>query len=291
MSIKEDILEKVRAVPSIPTSAVQVVELANNPDANIPELRRLVELDPGLTANVLRLANSAYFGGVGTIDSIQEAIVRLGMKRVFHLALSSAVAPLEQPPIRGYDLPPGGLLRHCVCTAIAAEELGHVLELDPPEQTFTAGLLHDVGKIVLGTFLEVDAQPIMKLAYEEEVSFEEAERRILGTDHPEVGALLLQEWNIPAGMVQVVRWHHEPERFEGDNRLVLDLVHIADELARMIGAGTGLDGLNYTISEDVLKRLKVTTRTAEDVVSKVVTDLEELGALFAETAGEGRHGP
>ena len=143
MSLRDSILSTVEALPSLPTSALDMVRLANEPETSVDELRRIIERDPGLTTNVLHLANSAFFGGSGHIGSVRDAAVRLGNRRVFQLALSSALAPVACSPVKGYDLPAMALLRHCVATAVATERLAEALEQSLPDHAFTAGLLHD----------------------------------------------------------------------------------------------------------------------------------------------------
>ncbi|MBN2308068.1 MAG: HDOD domain-containing protein [Candidatus Hydrogenedentes bacterium] len=274
----------------MPSSGLEVVRIVNDPDSSLADLRRAVEHDPSLTTNILRLANSAYFGRAGEIGTLQDAVVRLGMRRILHLVIGSAVAPLAQPPIRGYDMPAGSLLRHSVATAVASEELAHRLNREPPDQCFTAGLLHDLGKILLGTYLEIDAAPIRALAYEQGVSFQDAEQRVLGLNHAEVGALLLEQWNLPAPIVGAVRWHHEPDAAPDEQSFATDLVHVANEIARMSGTADGADGFNYMPSAGAISRLGMTERIVEQVVSSVLSHLNELSDLFAQTAGVDRNG-
>lgn len=290
MSLKDDILEKVHALPPLPTSAVEVVAMMGDADVSIDRVRRVIERDPGLTVSVLRLANSAYFGGREHTATVHDAIVRLGLRRVLQLVVSTSLAPMAAQPVRGYDLPADALLHHCVATAVGAERLAVEIDIDAPEYTFTCGLLHDLGKIVLGTFLEVDPAPILKLAFEEEVPFQEAERRVLGMDHPEAGAVLLKAWNLPSSIVDVIRWHHEPEGYDGDDTTVLDLVHVADEIAMVSGLGEGFDGQNYVASRTVLDRLGVDTRVAERVMVSVLGSLDELSTLLGEGTGDDSDG-
>jgi putative nucleotidyltransferase with HDIG domain len=263
----------------MPSAAAQVIQLVQDPSASIASLRRAIELDPGLTSNVLRLANSAYLGSPRSVRSVRDALVRLGTNRVFQLVIAAAVAPVAQQTVRGYDLPPGALWHHSVAVAVGTTELAAAAGRRPPDHAFTAGLLHDIGKIVLGTFLEVDAAPIMQLAFEEHLSFELAEQRILGIHHAELGARVLEGWHLPPPIVEVVRWHHQPESYPGDT-LVVDLVHMADALALVSGIGAGSDGLNYRPSAAVLSRLRVTTAVAEGVVCRMLDGLRELRELF-----------
>jgi len=280
MSKREEILGRVPAIPPLPTSATQMLGLVGNPDTQINDVQRVVEYDPGLVSNLLRLANSAYFGTGGAINSVREAVVRLGIKRVFQIAMTSAVAPLAQQEIRGYDLPRNGLLRHSAATALAVEYLPKRLGMRVPDATYTAGLLHDLGKIVLGTYLEVDSAPITLMAYRENLSFELAEQRVLGTDHAEVGAALLEFWKLPEAVVLAVRWHHAPNAYPNDDRTVVDLVHIGEHIARICGTSSSTDGMNYSVCVESLERMKVSPDVIEQVAGDVLGSLEEICAIF-----------
>jgi putative nucleotidyltransferase with HDIG domain len=286
MSLREIIISRIRKVPAIPTAAVKVSRMLQNPEVNINDLARAIEYDPALAANVLRIANSIYFSGPRSVGSIKEAIMRMGTNRVFSLTVASAIAPVAGVEVRGYDLQPGELWRHSVTAAVCVDQLIETLGLKAPDATFTAALLHDIGKVVLGTFVEVDAAPIMQLAFEQGLPFEEAEVRVLGISHPEVGALLLESWNLPRNIVDAVRWHQQPEDFEGEtDRIIIDLVHAADALSMMGGIGTGSDGLNYKVSKSVADRLGLNNKIAEAVVVKLLDGLEEIKELFREDWG------
>lgn len=279
MSLRNDILAKARAIPGMPSAATQIIRLLRNPDASIASLARTAEYAPGLTSNILRLANSAYFGVPRSTKSVQEAFVRLGINRVLQVVVASAVAPVAQQSVRGYDLPAGALWQHLVAVAVGTAELASALRLKLPDHAFTAGLLHDIGKVVLGTFLEVEVTPIKEMAFDEGVSFEAAEERVLGVNHAEVGAAVLEGWNFPQAIVDVVRWHHEPDSCPGDS-LTVDLVHVSDAIALMSGIGAAQDGLNYKHSKAALARLHISPGVAETVACRMIDGLRELHGLF-----------
>jgi len=275
----DEIKEAIKAIPSLPVAAVRLLQLARDMNVDISELVETLEYDPGLTSNVLRMANSAYFGGTGKIKSIRDAIVRLGLKQLTRLVVASAVAPLAKGAVKGYDLRAGELLDHLVGTAVCAEQLSAMLKLQEIDYTFTAALLHDIGKVALGTFVAVDAERIKALACEKDMPFNEAERQALGIDHAEAGAVLLENWNFPSEVVEVIRWHHEPERFQGE-RLAMDLVHTADNLCYTNGVGTGADGLNYRYSPEVAARLKLAAPVTEEIANRTLSKLNELKELL-----------
>lgn len=275
MNAREAILNAIPEFPGLPMAASRVLHLLQDPDSGIAEIMAVLESDPALTAEVLRLANSAYFAGPRSIGSLRDAGVLLGASRLTQIVLASAIFPMARPPLRGYDLPPGQLLQHFVATAIGVEELARALGIRQPPNAFTTALLCDIGKIVLGSYVEVDVDPICALAAEESLSFEIAEQRILGIDHAETGARLLECWGLPQDVADVVRFHHRPDDYPGDIRTV-DLVHVADLLSIEAGLGAGVDGLAYRPAQGALERLGVKRRLLEAISAAVLAKMDEL---------------
>lgn len=277
MSRRDEILERVRQIPALPVSAVDLLHRIEDPDVDLDDLTRAIELDPNLTSNLLRLANSSYFGTPRSIGSVRDGLVRLGLKNV-HLVVASEVAPIIGPEVTGYGLPVRQLWNHSLAVAVAATELATALGRSPTSHLFSAALLHDVGKIVLGTFLEVSGEAVVALAFSTGTSFEEAERKVLGTDHAEVGATLLEAWHLPPAILEAVRWHHDPDRVETET---VDLVHIANALCLMAGIGLGRGGLHYTVAQSALGRLEMAPEVGQGVVLHVLDRLAGLDGILA----------
>ncbi|MCP3981440.1 MAG: HDOD domain-containing protein [bacterium] len=285
MSRRADILAEVANVPALPVAAVKAIGVLQDPEADLSEIARVINHDPGLAANVLKFANAALFGARSEATSVDAAIARLGTRRVLDLVVGSAIKPFGSKRVVGYDLPSGALWGHSVAVACGVEELSSVLGRRLPDSAFTAGLLIDVGKHVLGTHLEIDGQAICDEAFKRGVPFEQAERHVLGVDHAEVGACLLEHWNLPAPLVSVVRWHHEPERCPAEHESIMTLVHASDVICTMCALGTGIDGNSYHPCESVMNRLELDANMAEAVIFRIVERLEMLGDIVGETAG------
>lgn len=279
MNRREEVIAAVRKVEKMPSSIQQALALLSDPDSDVGAVARALEHDPGLTANILRMANSSYFGGVRAITSVREAVVRMGGQHVFKLVLATGIAPHARKQVRGYDLAPGSLLRHSVTVALAAEELGRQLNLRIPDHTFTSGLVSNLGKIVLGTFLDIDVGPILKLVSDKGLTFEQAEDKVLGINHAEVGAELMEYWGLPEPIVLVVRHRLDPDKFDGVD-LALDLVHVADVLAKNTGAGLGIDGMCYFPSQTVINRLKLSYKVLDRTLAAIMDHVNELSDLF-----------
>ena len=273
-SDRDKVIKEIGALPAMSGSAAGVLSLLNNPDADAARIESAVKYDPGLTANILRLANSAYFAAPGMIGSIRQAVVRLGWKRVYQLVIASSVHAAMDRPITGYGLPSGEFWRHAIAVSVAAEDLARECKTSDADEVFTAALLHDVGKLTMGSVVEADFGEIEN-AVAQGASFEEAERQTLGIDHAEAGAQILEKWSLPAVLVSAVRWHHDPDRSDPTSALV-DVVHIADVLCLMIGIGIGRDGLQYKPSQAAISRLGIRTAHLERVASRTLQGVEEL---------------
>lgn len=280
MKTRQEIIDAIARIEELPVNSSRILEILDDPEARIADIARLVGADAGLTGNCLRLANCAYFGFQRRVGSVEEAIVRIGMSSL-RVIVASAFVPFLAPPIQGYEMEAGALLRHSLATAVAAEELAGLLGRSSSNMLFVAALLHDVGKIAMGTFLAVDAQPILALAHSAGLLFDEAERQVLGIDHAEAGAVLLSHWNVPKPIVEVARHHHRPADGDAERELV-DLVHYANLLTRLTGIGCGSDGLDYSIDPAVARRLKVPSGGNERVLGRVVEVLAEFESVLGQ---------
>lgn len=247
MESETAIMERLIAIDGLPTVCAEVLVMMRDPQVSLDVLIREVERDPALTGNLLRLANAAYFGHPRQIGSVRQAIVRLGTRQLLPLLLAAGVAARLSRPVRGYDLAAGALWERSLSLAVASHEVARSMGHDPPPELFTTGLLADVGKLILGEFLEADVAAVQSLAFEQGMPFDEAERSVLGLDHAEVGGRLLKLWGLPEPVVQAVRYHHRPHLAETGRELA-EMVHVADALCMMIGIGCGSDGLHYRCS-------------------------------------------
>lgn len=281
------ILARVLDVEALPVAAMKAISLLQDPRSDLSEIARLIGHDPALAASVLRLANSAMFGGRSRIDSVSAAIARMGTRATLNLVLASAVGPMEARPVRGYDLPAGELWRHNVAVAVGTQALAEILKINAPDYAFTAGLLVDIGKQVLGQFLEIDGAAIAAEAFGRRVSFEQAEQHVLGIDHAEVGAALLANWGLPASIVQVVRWHHEPNRCPTEFQTVAELVHVSDQICTLAGIGGGVDGSNYQPCAAALDHLNLTTTVIERAMMRIAERLAQMNDLFDHAPAKG----
>jgi len=270
----DQITPMIKTFPGIPGAALRLLALTDEADVTVQQIEGILRQDAGLTANLLRLANSAYFGIPSKVGSVRQAVVLLGLKRLVQMVIAACTSAIMDQSVPGYDLPAGELWRHSLAVSVAAEGLARELKVNAAEEIFTAALLHDVGKLILGQFVRDDYGKI-ETALAQGLAFEAAESIVLGTDHAAVGAEVLSKWSLPAGIVHAVRWHHAPEKAERVDTM-LDVVHVANVLCLMIGIGVGREGLQHEPSSVVTQRLGLGTAHLEKVASRTLQWANEL---------------
>ena len=279
MSIYE-ILARIDSLPPMPAVALQLLEATQNPDVSMTEVAGLIERDPAMTTNLLRACNSPFYGLRREVSSVRQATGLLGLKRVVQIAITVLASRYLTPPQEGYDLAPGELWRSSMASAIAAELLAYECKYPQPSTAYTAGLLQDMGKIVLAEHLEGLLPQVRKLTEEEGLGWEEAERRVVGIPHTELGATLLERWSFPAVLVESVRCHHQPANATLDPALS-HLSHLADALTMTLGLGLGGDGLAYCLNEGSAVALGLDQpRRLEAVLAKLGEQISQAEDLF-----------
>jgi putative nucleotidyltransferase with HDIG domain len=268
-----DILSKVKAFPSMPVTGVKMLRMLENPDTTVDEIEDVLRHDPGLTANVLKLSNSAYFGIPSKIGSVRQAILLLGFKRLVQLVIASCVSSVMDKSVLGYDIPSGDLWRHSIAVSVAAEALVKDKKNIDVEEVFTPALLHDIGKLILGSYVKDELEAIEEIAAKG-LPHVVAENMVLGTDHAEVGAQILKQWAFPQDIINAVRWHHDPDYPEHCNASN-DIVYLSNLLCGANGTNDR-DGDYPELSPLVIERLGIDLTQFKELSAKVVQWVEEL---------------
>ena len=268
------IITNIKSFPSMPATGAKMLKMLEDPETRVDEIEDVLRHDPGLTGNVLRLANSAYFGIPSKVASTRQAVLLLGLKKLIQLVIASCVNAVMDKPVPGYNLPPGDLWRHSIAVSIASEALVKDKKNLDAEDIFTPALLHDIGKLILGHFVKEEQESIEKIA-ETGVPYVVAENMVLGTDHAEVGAQILTQWSFPREVIDAVRWHHDPEFIERPDPSV-DIVYLANVLCQTNGGGGESEGASADLSPAVIERLGLDLVQFDDIKVRVAQWVDEL---------------
>jgi putative nucleotidyltransferase with HDIG domain len=275
----ERILASAAALKPFPRVAQRALALLADPLVSATKLVEVIQLDAALTVAVLKAANSAALARTRQVVDLKQALSLLGNARFRELVFASAAVPFLSSEQAGYHLSAGELWRHGVATALLAQQLAKDAGLENVSSTlFTAGLLHDLGKSVLSQYVAEGARDIMALVEGEGRSFIEAEREVLGMHHAELGAQLAERWNFAPELVELIRYHHEPER-QPDSR-PLAALHLANALTQLVGVSTGIDGLVQRGHDASARLLGLTRKQVEAAFAELPQGLEEADALL-----------
>lgn len=230
------VLQDIKEIPPLPEVATRVLQMTNDPDVSAAELNKVISRDEALTANVLKLCNSAYYGLPRVISSVQQAIMYLGFQTVRNMVLTSAmnqVYLLQDLSI--YNFKRNGLSDHSVATAVAAQVLSKKLRPGLSDTAFTAGLLHDVGKIVLARYLREHKDLLQHRSGVFEIT-RSVEHDLFGMDHSEVGAQIADNWNFPQELTLAIGFHHNPDEAKGRPLLAV-ITYLANNVCLRLGIG------------------------------------------------------
>lgn len=246
----DKIIQKVKKLSPIPVVIHKVLNFASKSDGTLDDLVRLVENDPAITANLLKVCNSAHIGLPVKVNSVQQAVALLGIQKVVEIVVTQTLSINLQRAQKGYGLAKGELWKQSVATAMVARNLAERRQLPLLPTIYTAALLKDIGKVALHEFV---VDELKKIEYQVNIkgySFIEAEHLCIGMDHATLGGIIAEEWNFSDQMVFMIRHHHllDPEARKDPATATL---YLADMVSMMVGTGTGIDRLAYKVYEDV----------------------------------------
>ena len=272
------VLEKVERLEPLPATVARLVPALSDERTTAQEISEILENDPALSANVLRAANSSLYGGRFEIRRVRDAVVRLGLETILQMALGPQLKKMAVPA-RLYDLGEDELLLHAALVSWAAGEIGRRCpDAGIPSTAGLAGLLHDLGKLLMARYLDADPDAIRDLSAREGTPFVEAERKLFGTDHAEVGGRMAEKWGFPPEIVRAIRDHHADPLPAGHP--VLDAVVLANYVAKTVGIGLGAEGMNFSVDPACRERVGMDEAAFELLCADGALRLDQLREAY-----------
>ena len=274
----EQITGRIKELAPLPPTATRLAAVLATPTYNIDECVEVVRYDQALTLAIIKYVNSAFAAAARPIADIKEAVIRLGGGRILRDLLASHLRGNLTVELPAYGYKESDLWRHSVAAAVAVEILGRHAALPPAGLSFTAALLHDIGKLVLARAApRNDMEAIWKKVSVEKYTCEAAEKTVLGFSHAEVGGAVLTAWALPAGMATSVANHHAPSD-TGDP--MTDCVMAANLVARSIGEGIGHEGMSVGADAGVGRRLGLSRDKFELVCAESRCRMLDVTSVF-----------
>jgi HD-like signal output (HDOD) protein len=269
------------SLPTLPMVALRLGELIHARHSSVQQVAEVLRGDPSLSAKLLRLVNSAYFGIPGGVTDIARAIPFVGFNTIYQLVLSVSVLEALRTPA-GVRFDPRGLWLHSLAVASTARVIGEELRHPDPGGLFTAGLLHDMGKIALVKVVPDAFVAALAVVRDEGVSSVEAERRVGLPGHDRVGSDLARRWRLPAALAVPIEAHHTVlrpelrERMITPHRVAAEIIAVSDLIARDVAIAAGVEAVRAPepLTTSLLEELGIGTSGLESLYSRVMTQLE-----------------
>jgi len=264
------VMERIQPIPQV---VMKVLRMIGEDAYDFKDIANDIRNDQVICARTLKVCNSVLYAKVKKIDSIDHALVFLGQELFAKSVISSYIKDLLQHHSQGYSLCMVGIYHHAVGTAIITEKLARLTQRISPSLAYTAGLLHDIGKVVLDQYIS-SALPLFYKELENEVDFLELEKKHLGFNHTEVGSQLAEKWSFPESLVDTILNHHYPENGTQHPELT-HMVYIADFLMSKFHAGLELEHMNTDNFVSRFEKIGLSVSQFQDIVDLIPANISE----------------
>lgn len=279
------LVERIDDLPTLPSVITRIVKMVEDRETSAQDMQEVISQDPSLTAKVLKLVNSAFYGFSRQISTVREAVVILGFNRVKSLALSASVFEVfKGPGTKKFDRV--GLWEHSIATGIAGEILSNRVEYDNPEEVVVAGILHHIGKIIIDIYFHDELNEIFDYVEENDALMIEAEEEILGVSHPRIGAWLAEHWKIPEHIVAAIRYYPDPMNADQGMQTLPMLTHVGDILARSKDFGWTGDHKIPSLDPEVKDILNLSKDDIPTILDHLESEMEDAKAFLELSEGE-----
>ena len=276
--LRDRILGEVDDLPPMPQVAHKGRKVIADKTSSFKDLATVIENDQSIAARVMKLANSSYYGVSSKAQSVQQASVIIGMEELRELLTLACTSSLLGSELRGYELSTGDLWHHSLATAFCARNIALKKAPQFADDAFSAGLLHDSGKIILDPYVNERKEEFSVFLESGDKTFLDAETSILGFDHSEIAADVCNKWQIPETLTTVIRCHHTPSM--ANNNVLAFIVHVADATVMMCGLGAGIDGAMYSLDDVAVKALDLKISDISLLMAESVEYVEKITGSF-----------
>ena len=278
----QDSIRKIDGLPPFPATHAQILEMANSDRASSDDIAEQLQMDPSLLATVFKIVNSSAYGFQKKVDSLKLAVTLLGLEEIANLVMTAQVFKNLGTYDDGSGLDRTAFWKHSVGTAFITRTIAKKLQTEI-ESAFLAGMLHDLGKVVLDRCFGQYYQAVFNLIQQEKTWIYHAEKQILGLCHTDVGAQLATEWKFSEKYLYSIKNHHDPSLATRYKRLV-SLVHIADIICRRLNFGSGGDDTVPDFDEAVLQSFALGERGLTILIEASAEELESANAFLSAMA-------
>lgn len=274
-SVVDKVKDSIERMPTLSPVVHKISEVANNVRSSAQELTDVIQLDPVLTAKVIRMVNSAYFGLPQEVKSLKQAVVMLGLNTIKNVALSSAV--LGKIYLKGSTSLNGqDFWKHSLGVGVASKLIARKLGVDVKvvEEYFIAGLIHDIGKVLINNFFPEEMNEVLENAAKKEDPITDIERRVVGLTHEEIGIAIGKKWKFANNLLYAVGRHHLPVT-SGESAVFSMVVSIADNFVKILKVGFSGNYKIDAVPEEVWAAVNLNEEQVFDALSSINDEIEK----------------
>jgi len=276
----ESTIAQVGDLATLPEVTVRIIQIVEDPKSTARDMHEVIKNDPALSARLLKVVNSAFYGLPGRISSIDRAIVLLGLSAVKNIAIAASITHLFNAgaPIAGFN--GVDVWRHAIAVGVAARMILAAQGKPSVEEAFLAGLIHDLGLLVARQVFPRQLAEVVAKAQTSQSSYCEIEREAIGADHQVLGMALAQKWRFPRHLATAIGYHHRSGELAQANRELPTLIHIADALAGKAGIGFSLTAERESWTAEELTIAQISPADIQSVADRLAEEVAVAESIF-----------
>lgn len=275
----ERIIENLTEIPTLPTIYSSLADVLADPCSSTQDISKIISCDQASTSKILKIVNSPFYGFQGQIDTVSRAIVILGYNEIHNLILTSCIIDFFSKKDSSFIFQPVHFWGHSIAVGIATKSLAGIMGLTKQDNFFTAGVLHDIGKLIFFEFAEEQFAKALELAAKKRLALHLAEETVFGLDHAQIGALVSEKWGFPPSIVNALRYHQTGLVPETSDKLVA-AVHLGNILVRALELGYPGDNLIPQPNQEALEILNLEPGSLTKIIPSLLRGYEEISRIL-----------
>ena len=272
-------LDHIRDIPTLPTIVFELNQHLQNPETSIARVSETIEKDQAMALKILKLVNSVFYGFRSKVSDIKNAVVLLGFNAVRNAIVSVSVVNALPKTLLFQDFEMIDFWKHSLAVAVASKSIAQKAGVDSPDNCFVGGLLHDVGKVILAQYFKDDFAKVWTRMTNEYLPFYEAEQQELSVDHTQIGAYLADRWQLPQGLTDAIRWHHNFQPDNGNAGFIIN-IHLANILVNSYDENPDCTLDMGAMHPEVVKFLMAQMGDSADWYANLAGEIETAHAFF-----------
>ena len=274
-------LDRIKEIPTLPTIVFELNQHLQNPETSIAKVSETIEKDQAMALKILKLVNSAFYGFRSKVSDVKNAVVLMGFNAVHNAIISVSVVNALPKTLLFQDFEMIEFWKHSLAVAVTSKNIAQTSGVESPDNCFVGGLLHDVGKVIMAQNFTEEFVKVWTLMQNDYLSFYEAEQRELPIDHTQIGAYLADRWQLPQGLTDAIRWHHDFQPDNGSTGFMMN-IHLADILVNSYEENPDCTIDMGAMHPEVVKFLMAQMENSSDWYANLSDEIEKAHAFFLE---------